>query len=84
MAAERVKRELGFECGFYVDCMDPRGGLMLLWNEDWDVRIQSFSRFHIDCFICGGPSGDWRFTGFYGNPARNERHHSWTLLERVM
>lgn len=56
---------------------------MLLWNLEFDVRITSYSRFHIDCFVGGVHGGDRRFTGFYGNPSRSERHHSWTFLSRL-
>ncbi|XP_024021734.1 uncharacterized protein LOC112091706 [Morus notabilis] len=82
-AAESVKRRCGFHGGFYVDCSGRSGGLMLMWKEEVEVHIQSYSQSHIDCHVRFPHGVWWRFTGFYGNPSRSDRHHSWTLLLRL-
>ncbi|KAF4358819.1 hypothetical protein G4B88_023103 [Cannabis sativa] len=47
------------------------GGLLLMWNDDWEVSVKSYSVGHIDALVqCPGRSL-WRFTGFYGNPKAN-------------
>nr|GMC60208.1 uncharacterized protein LOC109157277 [Ipomoea batatas] len=43
-----------------------RGGLALLWFDNLEVEVTSFSHNHIDAFVtvdAGSP--EWRFTGFY-------------------
>ena len=65
-----------------MNCEGKSGGLVLLWRKEWDVDVKSFSPAHIDAFI--STNGIiWRFTHFYGNPKRNQRKHSWELLNRL-
>ncbi|KAL5784031.1 hypothetical protein ACOSQ2_006423 [Xanthoceras sorbifolium] len=81
--AARVKEQLGFSGGLHVDCVGKSGGLMLLWNDVWDVSVLSFSRGHIDVVIKMENNLKWRFTGFYGCPVPNHRTDSWELLRRL-
>lgn len=39
--ANGVRRWLGFDNGFFVDCVGNSGGLMLIWNEDFEVHVKS-------------------------------------------
>ena len=82
----RLKFTLGIKNCFGVDRMGLGGGLLLLWNEDWDVTLQSFSAGHIDVLV-KIPRGDshlmFFFTGFYGNPTTVLRRESWKLLQRI-
>ena len=67
-----VRSRVGFSNGFYVDCMNRRGGLALLWKAEVDLSIKSFSEGHIDSVVKQEEGGlIWRFTGFYGNPVAN-------------
>lgn len=52
-------------------------------EKKWDVDVKSFSSPHIDAFISTNIGIIWRFTRFYGNPKRNQRKHSWELLNRL-
>ncbi|KAL5738018.1 hypothetical protein ACOSP7_030779 [Xanthoceras sorbifolium] len=81
--AAKVKVQLGFSGGLHVDCEGKSGGLMLLWNDMWDVSVLSFSRGHIDVVIKMENNLKWRFTGFYGCPVPNHRTDSWELLRRL-
>ncbi|KAK2655325.1 hypothetical protein Ddye_008377 [Dipteronia dyeriana] len=54
---------------------------MLLWKDNLDVTILSFSTGHIDAQIQSEDGFLWRFTGFYGNPKRCQRGNSWGLLK---
>ncbi|PON90227.1 hypothetical protein TorRG33x02_138770 [Trema orientale] len=58
------------------------GGLLLLWNDDIDVSIASYSKGHIDVWIV---ESNWhsRFLGFYGNPKAERRNASSELLRRM-
>lgn len=65
--------------------MDPvgyKGGLLLLWNDNVNLTILSYSVGHIDCVINLNPSLFY-FMGFYGDPNHNNRTHSWNLLHKI-
>lgn len=81
--AQNFRYYVGFPNCFAVDSVGRSGGLLLLWKEEWDVSIRSYTRWHIDAVVkC--PSGRlWRFTGFYGHPTPSQRVHSWALLSRL-
>ena len=81
---ERVRQRIGFKYGFHVPRVGLSGGLSLMWVEEIELSIQSYSRHHIDSLVQGTYGGEkWKFTGFYGNPDVQERHHSWQLLRRL-
>lgn len=73
---------LGFSGLFVVDAVGQKGGLILMWDNSVDVRVRSYSQGHVDCFV-DGDGKKWRFTGFYGNPATDQRKFSWELLKRL-
>ena len=56
--------------------------MVLFWNSDLVVSLKSFSKSHIDVFVTNEDVGDreWRFTGFYGEPARARRKRWWVLM----
>lgn len=47
-----------------------RGGLLLLWNNEFDVSIMGYGVGHIDCIVKSVNFGTFRFIGLYGNPNR--------------
>ncbi|KAK8302591.1 hypothetical protein V6Z12_D04G097400 [Gossypium hirsutum] len=59
------------------------GGLAMMWREDVDVTIQTYSKFHIDSLIKLDNGEVIRFTGSYGHPNPNLRHHAWDMLKKV-
>ena len=59
------------------------GGLALLWNDDLDVSIKSYSNNHIDAVINEGKPDAWRLTGVYGAPETQNRYKTWDLLRRL-
>ena len=80
---DRLKWKLGFTNGFGVHAVGLSGGLQLLWNENVDVTIRSFSKGHIDALIEDDRGINSRFTGFYGEANEAVRHLSWELLRRI-
>ncbi|KAL5541131.1 hypothetical protein UlMin_043417 [Ulmus minor] len=46
--SDRIRRLLRFNNCFPVNRHGTGGGLMLLWQNEWDVTIQSYSSGHID------------------------------------
>ncbi|KAL5546642.1 hypothetical protein UlMin_006329 [Ulmus minor] len=81
--SDRIRRLLSFNNCFPVNRHGTGGGLMLLWQNEWDVSIQSYSSSHIDATIISPDNFTWRLTCFYGNPHRELRKFSWELLHRL-
>ncbi|KAL5538625.1 hypothetical protein UlMin_044504 [Ulmus minor] len=81
--SDRIRRLLRFNNCFPVNRHGTGGGLMLLWQNEWDVSIQSYSSGYIDATIISPDNLTWRLTCFYGNPHRELRKFSWDLLQRL-
>lgn len=88
ISADRVKAMrtlLGFAGCFAVNSEGLSGGIGLFWLDDFDVDVKNFSTGHIDAMVRkkGQNSDEWRFTGFYGAPRAENRHHSWRFLRTL-
>ena len=62
----RIHADLPYRCMLIVPSEQRRGGLALLWKEDVDLHIQTYSPNHIDALTLNGSDPLWRLTGFYG------------------
>ncbi|KAL5767196.1 hypothetical protein ACOSQ2_013979 [Xanthoceras sorbifolium] len=80
---EQLRLFLGFSGKLVVESVGRSGGLVLFWSGHLDVRLLSFSLFHIDVSVSDSGCSPWRFTGFYGSPEASQRHHTWLLLKRL-
>ena len=81
MKMDHLRRNLGFQKGFFVSRVGQGGGLALLWHSELEVLIEGSSNSHIDALIKDTLSrSTWRFTGFYGQPVTHRRWESWDLL----
>lgn len=84
---DRVRRKLKYQFVVAVDCggegRGRRGGLALLWNQEWEVSIKSFSLNHIDAMIQMKEGVEWRYTGFYGHPEEENKSMTTTLMEHL-
>ena len=69
---EWLRSKWYFDNCLTVDCVGRGGGLALLWMNEIEAEILSFSNNHID-------GSFWRFTGFYGSPEVIHRDQSWDL-----
>ena len=58
------------------------GGLVIFW-EDFDLTIETFSKNHIDTTVNKNKAEEWRFTGFYGEPDAQNRHEAWARLKNL-
>ncbi|GKV27302.1 hypothetical protein SLEP1_g36487 [Rubroshorea leprosula] len=76
-----IRPDLGFDQCFVVDCVGRGGGLAMLWRDDFNLTISTFSQSHIDVEIVDPSGGEWRLTGFYGRPKVARKEESWTLLK---
>ena len=73
---EVLRLSLRYGGCFTVANQGHSGGLALLWEDELQVSLLSFSKNHIDVSIDNWGSNQWRFTGFYGFPATSERHRT--------
>ena len=48
---ELLKRQVDYSSSFNVDCVGHSGGLLLLWQNSWDVSIKSYSKGHIEVMV---------------------------------
>jgi hypothetical protein len=51
---------------------------VLFWKKEVDLRVLSWSRYHIDTLIKEEDGGVWRFTGIYSESEEKEK--TWKLL----
>ncbi|CAM8948104.1 unnamed protein product [Rhodiola kirilowii] len=78
---DSVKWQLGLRNCFFVASRGKAGGLAVLWSEEVDLCIRSYSDWHVDMEV---RDNQWsRITLFYGDPKVSGRKHSWTLLRRL-
>ena len=68
---------------FIVPRRHQSGSLALLWMNELDLHIRTFSPHHIDAVVSPGIDNAWRFTGFYGAPEVANQEDSWTLLRHL-
>lgn len=52
----------------------------MLWKDEINLNIQTYSPHHIDAIILTYTRAPWRITGFYGYLEEYHKHKSWTLL----
>lgn len=76
----KIKEELNYQGGLVVPCDRSwgggRGGQVMLWKDEVNLHIQTYSPHHIDAIILTDPSAPWRITGFYGYLEECRKHES--------
>lgn len=81
---EKMKSRLQFDFIFSVPSRGRSGGLRVVWKEETNLSLRSYSQNHIDLEVGGlGDALHWRLTFFYGYPAEADRYKSWQLLENL-
>nr|POE66068.1 putative ribonuclease h protein [Quercus suber] len=80
---EKLRCKLKFNNLFVVPRKNRGGGLALLWMNDLNLHIRTFSPRHIDAVINPGIDDAWRFTGFYRAPEVANREDSWLVLRHL-
>lgn len=79
---QKIILELNFNCFLCVPSNGFSRGLMLLWNNEWDVQMKSYSQGHIDAVITMNGL-KWQFSGIYGQSVQDKRHETWDLIRRL-
>ena len=54
-----IQNDLPYRCMFVVPSVRCSGGLALLWMEEIDLHIQTFTLNHIDALIMDDPANPW-------------------------
>ena len=57
--------------------------MAIFWKEGCNLSLDTYSPNHIEVIIDKGKEEEWRFTGFYGEPATRNRDESWGKLRRL-
>ncbi|KAL8138394.1 LOW QUALITY PROTEIN: hypothetical protein V2J09_004395 [Rumex salicifolius] len=74
-----IQRRLGFKSSFVAECVGKSGGLCLMWDEDIEVSVKSYTAHHIDVVVA--MSCQWRLSCVYGWPNGNDKRHTLGLLK---
>ena len=63
---EGVRDELKIDNVVCEDRIGIGGGLALLWDSKWDVKLKTLSKSHIDVIVTEKDGVSWRLIGIYG------------------
>ncbi|KAH9764852.1 hypothetical protein KPL70_001671 [Citrus sinensis] len=78
-----TSRKLKIDNCLAVNRNGKGGGLAMLWYNEANVHVTSYSNHHIDARV-QREDGSWmRCTGIYGHPEMSQKHHTWILLKRL-
>ncbi|KAL9431945.1 hypothetical protein AB3S75_027034 [Citrus x aurantiifolia] len=80
---KNMGKTLGFENCLKVGRIGMGDGLALLWNDEIDVNMVSYSNHQIDAVIYGVKGNTWRCTGIYDHLESRQKWHTWMLLRRL-
>ena len=81
---DKIKRICKMNAVVGVSSAGSSGGLAMLWNDNVQLVLKSFSVNHIDVIVeQRGNEEPWHFTSFYGEPDANKRNESWRLLREL-
>lgn len=83
-----LKHRWGFNRGLSVDCRgvgrESAEGVSLLWHDNIDISIMSYSINHIHGQCVDGEEAEkWDITGIYGYPEENNKKKTWQLIEQL-
>ncbi|KAK9988296.1 hypothetical protein SO802_028535 [Lithocarpus litseifolius] len=80
---KRIQNDLHYHSMLVVSSEGRSGGLAMLWKDETNLHIQTYSPNHIDAFIFDNRNSPWRLTGFYGRPEEHRRNETWRLLRHL-
>lgn len=73
--------KLRFDYCFVTDSLGRSGGLTMLWNNDVNLHIQPYTKWHISMKANWQGGREWMITSFYGHPEASKRGSSQELLK---
>ncbi|GKV02210.1 hypothetical protein SLEP1_g14669 [Rubroshorea leprosula] len=80
---ERLRRQLGFFGGEYVEPDGRSGGLAIWWEEGMDIHFFEKTKFFIDGVCREKQQDTWHFTFVHGPSRRAERPSFWREFTRI-
>lgn len=85
MRCQEVARRCNFQGVFSVDAIGKSGGLCLLWHDELEVNILTYSQnlIHISIDHAVLPS-KWILSCVYGPPHSNQKKFFWNQLETMV
>ncbi|XP_074374778.1 uncharacterized protein LOC141715199 [Apium graveolens] len=63
-----------------LDCQRQAGGIALLWGNNNEASLCTYTNSHIDMIITVQGWSKFRLTGIYGKPDRARRGSTWNLI----
>ena len=78
-----VNERLKMKNKFVAPRRNKTGCLVIFWKEDFDLIVETFSEYHIDCTLNKNKEREWRLIGFYGEPDTQKRHEAWGRLRSL-
>ena len=71
-----VKEHLKMKNKFVAPRRNKTRCLVIFWKEDFDLTVETFSEYHIDCTLNKNKEREWRFTRFYRELDTQKRHEA--------
>ncbi|GMN63226.1 hypothetical protein TIFTF001_032293 [Ficus carica] len=90
--AANLRKRLGFDGMFYVNCEGRSGGLALLWRDAWQVHFRSSACSHIDVdvisdsevpWICGGDFNEILNPSEVAGGSERSLNEMWLFMEAL-
>ena len=79
----RIQAKLQYHSMIIVPCVQRAGGLAMLWKQEVDLYVQTYSLNHIDAHVMTDLNSPWRITGFYGRLEEHRKQESWGYLRNL-
>ena len=80
LKAKLVIRSLKFQYSHRVEALGYSGGIWILWNDNWVVRIIRNHRQYVHLDIWDDSGFNFLFTPIYGSPQAKNRMELWSDL----
>lgn len=81
---KKIRRIIKFDNYFSIVSLGLSGGLTLLWCQNLDLNIQTYSNWHISTIVNGlDCSTKCNITCFYRHLEASKRESSWSLLKHL-
>ncbi|XVF80394.1 hypothetical protein PTKIN_Ptkin15bG0067100 [Pterospermum kingtungense] len=82
-ALEKIKLKCNMQGMIGVSANGRSGRISLMWKEEVQINLLSYSKNHIDVEITDLKGREWRMTGVYGELDTRKRHETWSLLRNL-
>lgn len=70
----KIQADLRYDNLLVVPCVCRAGGLAMLWKDEVNLDVQTYSLNHMNARIMNNPNSPWRLMGFYGRSEEQQKH----------